>query len=172
MLLHRCIKVKRIYIANWGAVRLGLAFPKNAIAPEAIQPFLRGGERFEETLSLKKIGDRCIIWWERNEEGGGGWTEGEGLLDQLIGVREELMRGDRRALFLGWLADFDPDDWRDPPKDGAAVMPPVPAGLDRLSPALKALIKQFPVDPAALAIARRTATTRQRKGLGGGMGFR
>src|SRR5205085_9170008 len=62
------------------------------------------------------------------------------------------MRGDFRALFLGWLADFDPDEWRDP-EDGAVVMPPIPAGLDHLSPALTALIKHFPVDPDALAIA-------------------
>ena len=32
-------------------------------------------------------------------------------------------------------------------------MPPIPAGLDHLSPALTALIKHFPVDPDALAIA-------------------
>src|SRR5438876_8321475 len=140
------------YIANWGTVRLGLAFPKGAIAPEAIQPYLRGGEQYEETLTVKEIGNRCIVWWERNEEGGWGWTEGEGLIDQLIGVREELMRGDHRALFLGWLADFHPDEWRDP-EDGAVVMPPIPAGLDQLSPALTALIKQFPVDPDALAVA-------------------
>ena len=140
------------YIANWGTVRLGLAFPKGAIAPEAIQPYLRKGKRYEDTLTVKEIGNRCMVWWERNEEGGWGWTEGEGLLDQLIGVREELMRGDYRALFLGWLADFDPDEWRDP-ENGAVVMPPIPAGLDHLSPALAALIKHFPVDPDALAVA-------------------
>jgi hypothetical protein len=55
-------------------------------------------------------------------------------------------------LYLGWLADFDPDEWRDP-KDGAVVMPPIPAGLDQLSPALTALIEHFPVDPEALAVA-------------------
>src|SRR5205814_2813165 len=93
-----------------------------------------------------------IVYWERNEEGGWGWTEGEGLIDQLIGVREELMRGDFRALFLGWLADFHPDEWQDP-EDGAVVMPPIPAGLDHLSTALAALIKHFPVDHAALAVA-------------------
>ena len=140
------------YFANWGTVRLGLAFPKGAIAPEVIQSYLRGGERHEDTLTVKEIGNRCIVWWERNEEGGWGWTEGEGLIDQLIGVREELMRGDYRALFLGWLADFDPDEWRDP-EDGAVVMPPIPAGLDHLSPALAALIKHFPVDREALAVA-------------------
>ncbi len=140
------------YIANWGTVRLGLALPKGAIAGEAIQPYLRGGERYEETLTVKEIGDRCIVWWERNEEGGWGWTEGEGLIDQLIAIREELMRGDYRALFLGWLADFNPDEWQDP-KDGAVVMPPIPAGLDQLSCALAALIKHFPVDRDVLAVA-------------------
>jgi hypothetical protein len=55
-------------------------------------------------------------------------------------------------LFLGWLADFDPDEWRDP-GDRAVIMPPIPAGLDHLSPALAALIKQFPVDHDALAVA-------------------
>ena len=73
-------------------------------------------------------------------------------MDQLIGVREELMRGDYRALFLGWLADLDPDEWRDP-ENGAVVMPPIPAGLEHLSPALAALIKHFPVDRDALAVA-------------------
>lgn len=146
------------YIANWGSVRLGLAFPKGTIAPEVIQPYVRGGERYEDTLTVKEIGNRCIVWWERNEEGGWGWTEGEGLIDQLIGVREELMRGDYRALFLGWLADFDPDEWLDP-KDGAVVVPPIPAGLDQLSPALAALIKHFSVDRDALAVAAGLSQT-------------
>jgi len=140
------------YIANWGTVRLGLAFPKGVVAPEAIRPYLRGGERYEDTLTVKEIGNRCIVSWERNEEGGWGWTEGEGLIDQLIGVREELMRGDYRALFLGWLADFDPDEWQDP-EDGAVVMPPIPARLGHLSPALATLIEHFPVDRDALAVA-------------------
>ena len=140
------------YIANWGTVRLGLAFPKGIIAPEAIQPHLRGAERHEDTLTIKEIGDRCIVYWERNEEGGWGWTEGEGLIDQLIGIREELMRGAHRALFLGWLADFDPDERRDPSK-GAVLMPPIPAGLADLSPALEKLMELFEVDRDAFSVA-------------------
>jgi hypothetical protein len=33
------------YVANWGTVRLDLAFPKGAIAPDAIQPYGRGSTR-------------------------------------------------------------------------------------------------------------------------------
>jgi hypothetical protein len=140
------------YIANWGTVRLGLAFPAGCLSLEAIQPYLRGGERYEETLTVEEIGDRRIVWWQRNEEGGWWETEGQGVIDELIGVREELLRGDYRALFLGWLADFEPDEWRDP-KDSAVVLPPIPGGLDRLSPALAALIEHFPVDRDALTVA-------------------
>ena len=140
------------YIANWGSVRLGLAFPKGALSTEAIQPYLQKGKQCENTLTVRGIGNRCIVWWERNPEEGGDWTDGEGLIDELMGIREELMRGDYRALFLGWLADFNPEEDGNA-KDGKAVMPPVPAGLDHLSPALEALIEHFPVDHDALAVA-------------------
>ena len=81
-----------VYIANWGTVRLGLALPKGTNAPEAIQPYLRGGERYEDTLAVRDLGKRCVVWWERNEEGDWWETGGEGLIDERIGVREELMR--------------------------------------------------------------------------------
>jgi hypothetical protein len=140
------------YIANWGTVRLGLAFPEGSLSLETVQPYLRGGERYEDSLTLQDIGERCIVWWERNEEGGWGWTEGAGVMDQLIGVREELMSGDYRALFLGWLADFNPDEWSNA-KDNAVVLPPIPVGLDGLSPAQAALIEHFPVNRDALSVA-------------------
>jgi hypothetical protein len=142
------------YIANWGTVRLGLAFPKGVITAKALQPYLWSGRRYENTLSIKEIGNRCVVWWERNDEGGWWETEGEGLIDQLIAVREELMRGDYRSLFLGWLADFRLDEWQEP-EDVTVEMPPIPAGLDHLSPALTTLIEHFPVDPDALAVAAR-----------------
>jgi len=97
------------------------------------------------------------VWWEYQEEDGWGWTEGEGTISRLSGIREQLMRGDYRALFLGWLADFRSDEWRDP-KDGAALVPPIPPGLDCLTPALQALVEHFPVDQDALTVAAGQAT--------------
>ena len=31
------------YTANWGTVRLGLAFPADCLKPETIEPYLHGG---------------------------------------------------------------------------------------------------------------------------------
>jgi hypothetical protein len=70
------------YIANWGTVRLGLALPAASLPREAVEPYLRGGERYEDTLTFKGVGGQCIVWWERNEEGGWCQTEGEGVIDQ------------------------------------------------------------------------------------------
>src|SRR3989442_4575546 len=58
------------YIANWRTLRLVLAFPKGAIAPEAIPPYLRRDERYEVALTVKAIGNRCIAYWERNDDDG------------------------------------------------------------------------------------------------------
>lgn len=140
------------YIASWGTTHFGLAFPKGYLTREAIEPYLRNDHLYQPILSVDDIDGRLIVWWQKDEEGGWGWTEGDGLIDQLIGIREELIRGDHRALFLGWLADFDFNEEGDP-RDGNSLMPPIPAGLDRLSHSLNALVEQFPVDPDAITVA-------------------
>ncbi len=140
------------YIANWGSVRFALSFPEGVISQETITQYVHGHEQYENTLTAASNGVRTIVWWERHEDGGWGWTEGEGNMSRLSGIREELMRGDYRALFLGWLANFDPDEWCDP-RDSAVLVPPIPSGLGCLTPALQTLIEHFPVDPDALNVA-------------------
>ncbi len=151
------------YIANWGSVRFALSFPEGVISQETVTQYVHGHEQYENTLTAASNGVRTIVWWERHEDGGWGWTEGEGSMGRLSGIREELMRGDYRALFLGWLADFDPDEWCDP-RDSAVLVPPIPSGLDCLTPALQTLIEHFPVDPDALSVAAgRSQDTRVKR---------
>ena len=140
------------YIANWGTVRLGLAFPADCLKPELLHPYLQEGERYGDTLTASQDDGRCIVWWEWNDERGFGWTDGEGIINQLVGIREEMMFGDHRALFLGWLADFDPEEWLDF-EDSSDLIPSIPADLDNLSSSLLALIEHFPVDGDAFAVA-------------------
>lgn len=139
------------YIANWGTVRFALALPEGVLDLDALQPYVQGHEQVENTLTIGSSGKRTIIRWEQHEEGGWGWTEGAGILGHLSGIREELMRGDYRALFLGWLADFHPDEWRDS-KNNTSLVPPIPDGLDNLSPALHTFLEQFLVDRDVLAV--------------------
>lgn len=86
------------YIANWGSVRFALSFPEGVLDPEVIEPYVRGHEKYEDTLTAGGNGTRSIVWWERHEESGWGWTEGEGILGCLSRIREELMRGDYRPV--------------------------------------------------------------------------
>lgn len=146
------------YIANWGLARLMLAFPSGTLSGTAIQPYLQKSNRYEATLAFKEKDGRCIVSWERNEEGGWGWTHGDGVLDHLIGIREELTFGDHRALFLGWLSSFNPEEWLEG-KIGKLLTPPIPPGLSQLSPAQLTLLEQFPVDPDALGVATELSPT-------------
>ena len=90
------------------------------------------------------------------EEGGGEWEEGEGYMPSLISVRAELMRGDYRALYLGWLASIqyrDPDDEEE--GEEGEHEPPVPPGLAKLSAPLRALADFLRIDDELIEVAAK-----------------
>ncbi|MBM3880941.1 MAG: hypothetical protein FJ387_14685 [Verrucomicrobia bacterium] len=78
------------YIANLGSVRLALALPQGCLKPEAIESYLHGGEGYEDTLTTKQVGNRHIVWWERNEEGG--WWQ-----SKTIEVRQARLDREAKA---------------------------------------------------------------------------
>jgi hypothetical protein len=67
----------------------------------------------------------------------------------LIALRAELMRGDYRALYLGWLASLSLCG-RD---DGDRLEPPVPPGLAKLSASLRALADFLRVEDELIQVA-------------------
>jgi hypothetical protein len=81
-------------------------------------------------------------------------------MPSLIAIRDELIRGDRRALYLGWLATLpnrgrirDDDDEDDENQDDDTREPPVPPGLAKPSGALRALADFLRIDPNLLEVA-------------------
>lgn len=72
--------------------------------------------------------------------------EGHGWMRRLAPLRDELLRGDLRPLYLGWLAAAGE-------LDDADREPEVPPGLANLSPAQQALAEFIEVDPDMLAAA-------------------
>ena len=88
------------------------------------------------------------------------WTEGEGWLDELVELREELIQGDFRVLYLAWLKaaenalgaeDIDDD----------TMEPPVPPGLNQLSDALKTFVSFLGIDEAMLVVATQNSEERK-----------
>jgi hypothetical protein len=73
---------------------------------------------------------------------------GEGRLAPILPVRAELLGGDLRALYLGWLVAVQAGEVA-----GDAVEPPVPAGLRELSAAQRSLAEFLCLDPDLLAAA-------------------
>ncbi len=128
-----------VYVASWGTRELQFRLPRRLFDPARAQPYLH-----EESLSLRTKGDHVLLKF-RVDMDDADWAEGEGWLASLLPLRAELLAGDLRALYIGWLAggprpEEDEDDFGD--EDGEAdeaVEPPVPPGLGESSPALRAL---------------------------------
>lgn len=125
-----------LYLSNFGSRQLMIRLPTDLIDESKIEPYSIPGvidySVHEDCLIL----DFCIC-----DEEGGGWIEGEGILDDLIPIRHELLNGDFRALYLAWLAAaqfycLEDDD----------IEPPVPNNLNNLSPSLNALMAYFELD--------------------------
>jgi hypothetical protein len=137
------------YIANWGSHQLAFRFPKNLISAKAIAPYC-----LDNCIELSFVGDWAILNWQFGQEDGfNGWIEGEGTLDQLIELHQEILDQDYRGLYLAWLKgitleeeyiDFDPNQ----------LEAPIPADLQKLSQSQKAFCEIFEVNPHLLTVAQ------------------
>lgn len=125
-----------VYVANWGHYRFMLRLPIDCVDEETVQAYVADG-----CLGFWTTEDHLIVEWSHEDEPESYDVEGEGWLARLVPIREELERGDYRALYLGWLFGVGmgvvPED---------AVEPPPPAGLGSLTPAQQALVEFLGID--------------------------
>jgi hypothetical protein len=95
-----------------------------------------------DSFEIEKTATHWILTWQLSEsESYERFAEYQGCnwMGQLVPLRDELLRGDLRALYLGWLSYIHElnDD---------ALEPPVPAGLGELSTAQDDLIDFLEID--------------------------
>lgn len=140
-----------LYIANWGTWQLMFRFPKAAVDPQWFRPY-----HLPDVITISTNAKYVILDIEINEEEGGGWVEGEGWLSRLLPLRDDLMAGDLRLLYLVWLraapalAGYDLDE--DP------IEPPLPPNLGQLSPPLKSFMEWVELDPDLVAAAAQASS--------------
>jgi hypothetical protein len=132
------------YVANWGTTRLMFRFPKSLIDTRQIEPYC-----LDDCISCKTVGEYVVLdMLQFDEEGYFGWVEGEGTLDGLLPLRDEILQQDYRALYLAWLAGIDSPDVTEDTEE-----PPVPPGLKELAPALRRFVEAFHLDEALVKVA-------------------
>ncbi|MEG4856127.1 hypothetical protein QUB75_00860 [Microcoleus sp. K1-B6] len=159
------------YIANWGSLQLMFRFPKGLIDIELMQKYC-----VEDIVEVSEINNFVILEISINEEEGfDGWIEGEGNLSSLIGLRQEILQGDYRLLYLAWLKGItyldelddedederdDDDENDDANDDREGLEPPVPPNFGKLSSSLQAFIDIFELDEHLLKAAISASVTK------------
>jgi hypothetical protein len=131
-----------VHVANWGTRLLMFRLPVRLLSVETVRLYARGRGKFSDPLTLSIHGANVVLrFCSHEDENWGGAIQGDGLLGDLVGIRTELASGDFRSLYLAWLRGIQ----RGEPEAGTE--PPVPAGLNSLSPALVSLIDFLEIDP-------------------------
>lgn len=118
-------------------------FPRSAARPYIVSDNLRA-------WATK---DHVIIAFLTHSEDDYEWVEGEGALEPLLPLRDNLIAGDLRCLYIGWLAAIEFGE----EVDENAVEPPVPPGLGRLSEELVEFANFLRVDPDLIETAARAS---------------
>jgi len=146
-----------LYFANWGSNSLMLRLPVSGLDKALLDEFVRPAlsdacSGHEAALAISRTEQHLILVWRFNDESGycdrfceGDWQE---WLERLLPLRDELLAGDTRPLYLGWLARVGAGEL-----GGSDIEPPLPAGLASLTPAQQALVDFLQLEPDWLAAA-------------------
>jgi len=167
---HNPIKVLRnyfdgfLYWANWGSPQLAFRFPHGVLPSDLLD-----GYDFGDEVTFTEYDKYDVLALEFGElEAPDEWTDYD--LGSLIAIREELMAGDIRALYVAWLAsqrcesgysyryeneDGEDEDDNTQKEDDESVIPPVPPAFGSLTAAQQALAELLQVPEALLAAAAR-----------------
>ncbi|HYQ92312.1 MAG TPA: hypothetical protein VES89_09640 [Candidatus Competibacteraceae bacterium] len=132
-----------LYMANWGTHELMLRLPQAVLDVATAQPYCAG-----ESASVCLRGDHLILMF-RSEDEGGEWLEEEmDRLTPLVPLRADIASGDRRALYLAWLACVQTGEL-----DNADPEPACPPGLRQLTAPLEALVEFLRINRDLLEVA-------------------
>lgn len=133
-----------VYVANWMSAVFMLRLPIDALSQETVEAM-----GVDYILDFKATQTDWIITWNLDESENYerfGMEEGRGWMARLTPIRDELLRGDIRGLYIGWLAAVTVEMMDDDDLEPLAV-----EGLGSLTVAQQALAEFLEVDQDLLA---------------------
>ena len=135
-----------VYLADWAHCRFALRLPRDMFGKAELKPF-----GVKQGLTIDASEDHWILDW--SFEGSDNYDrfaedDGRGWMGRLVPLRDELIRGDQRSLYLGWLAGAAKGEVPE-----TTLEPTLPAGLSQLSAAQNALAAFLEIDADIIAAA-------------------
>ena len=133
-----------VYVANWMTAIFMVRLPIKALPKESAEALT-----VSYMLDFKAAKTHWIITWSMEESENYdrfGMEDGRGWMARLAPVRDELLRGDMRSLYIGWLAGITGEMMDDDEKEPVSI-----SGLGSLTAAQQALAEFLEVDPDLLA---------------------
>ncbi len=133
-----------VFLADWGDAVFMLRLPREAIDQKTLKAFCDNPH-----LEFEALPKHWLLTWSLEEiedydrfcdEEGSGW------MTRLAPLREELIRGDLRGLYIGWLKSIEYEDM-----DPDALEPMALPGLGQLTPAQQSLAEFLEIDIDLLA---------------------
>jgi len=131
-----------VYVANWGTRELCFRLPQELVDSKQLKAMLPG-----KTVSVRSSRKFVIVAFESEVESDD-WDNGAGWMGSLMSLRSDLLRGDFRCLYLGWLLCVQNEEF-----SGDALEPLVPDGLRKLSAPLDSLVEFLGIDEDLVEVA-------------------
>ena len=162
-----------LYLTSYGTRQIVFRFPLKDVDYKALSAFdIDGSEATGYTtgIAIRKKGEFALVNIEYCDDDSSSWIDEEdNSLDDFLPLRDDILRGDYRSLFVFWLQiaymingedlyeDDDNDDDDEDEYDGneaeSLVMPPIPANLKTKSGALSGFMDFFGIDEDLVAAA-------------------
>lgn len=131
-----------LYYANWGTHTLMLRIPRKLCDLDTARLYIA-----EPSLDVIETKEHVIFAFTAHSEDAD-WDQLQADLTPLLPLRNELLVGDYRCLYLGWLAGVTADD-----VDADETEPPLPPGMAYLTLAQQALVDFLWLDDDLVEVA-------------------
>lgn len=138
-----------LYMANFGTRRLMYRLPRTRLDPDVARTYCS-----TKAATLTETGDHVVVGLHTEQYSSDFWMGKRDRLAPMLQARADLAAGDLRLLYLAWLSGTQwPYEFVDLEAAENEVEPPVPAGLNELSPSLKEVVRFLEIDDDLLAVA-------------------
>ncbi len=135
-----------LYYANWGSRQLAFRFPKGLLDEGVLQPYL-----LKYGATLETVSEYQILYISFLDEDGGHWYNEEANLSSLAPLRDSILAGDYRVLYLASLMAASAN------RIDEELEPPVPPGLQTLTGPLAEFCRFFQLDPFLVQTAAQAS---------------